>query len=54
MRRNQLVVRSGKGDRERVTLLPAAAQPAWQRHRERVRAQHERDVRAGAGRVELP
>jgi integrase len=52
--RNQLVVRRGKGDRDRVTLLPAAVQPALHRHLERVRAQHERDVRAGAGWVELP
>jgi integron integrase len=49
----QVVVRSGKGDRDRATLLPAAAQAALQRHIERVRAQHEQDVRAGAGWVEL-
>ena len=51
---SQVVVRSGKGDRDRVTLLPAAVAPALQRHLERVRAQHDRDVRAGGGWVELP
>jgi integron integrase len=51
---NQIVVRSGKGDHDRVTLLPAAVRPALQRHLAQVRAQHERDLRAGAGWVELP
>ena len=51
---NQIVVRSGKGDRDRVTLLPAAVCPALQRHLARVRTQHERDLRGGAGWVELP
>jgi integron integrase len=51
---NQIIVRSGKGDKDRVTLLPAAVRGALQRHLERVRAQHERDLDAGAGWVELP
>jgi integron integrase len=50
---SQIVVRSGKGDRDRVTLLPDIARAALQAHLERARAQHERDVRAGAGWVEL-
>ena len=51
---NQIVVRSGKGDRDRVTLLPGVPRSALQRHLERVRAQHARDLAAGAGWVELP
>lgn len=51
---NQVMVRGGKGDRDRVTLLPASVRPALQRHLERVRAQHARDLAAGAGWVELP
>jgi len=51
---NQIVVRSGKGDRDRVTILPAVVRPALERQLARVRAQHERDLRAGAGWVELP
>jgi integron integrase len=51
---NQIIVRSGKGDRDRVTMLPVALQPALQRQLERARVQHERDLRAGAGWVELP
>src|SRR3989442_4945265 len=51
---NQIVVRSGKGDRDRVTILPAVVRPALERHLVRVRAQDEPDLRAGAGWVELP
>jgi len=51
---NQIVVRSGKGDRDRVTILPAVVRPALERQLARVRAQHEHDLRAGAGWVELP
>ena len=51
---NHLVVRGGKGDRDRVTLLPASVGPALGRHLDRVRTQHARDVAAGAGWVELP
>jgi integron integrase len=51
---SQLLVRGGKGDRDRATVLPAAVQPALRVHLERVRAQHQRDLAAGAGWVELP
>ena len=53
-RANHITVRCGKGDRDRVSLLPATAQPALQRHLERVRLQHERDLGTGAGWVEVP
>jgi integron integrase len=51
---HQIIVRSGKGDRDRVTLLPPAVVPALERHLGWVRALHARDLRAGAGWVELP
>jgi integrase len=51
---NQIVVRSGKGERDWVTLLPAAMKPALAHQIERVRALHDRAIRAGAGWVELP
>jgi integron integrase len=51
---NQIVVRSGKGNKDRVTMLPAALKPELTRHLDRVRAQHERDLGRGAGWVELP
>ena len=51
---NQIVVRGGKGDKDRVTMLPAMVKDALVRHLAGVRAQHQRDLAAGAGWVELP
>ena len=51
---NQIVVRSGKGDKDRVTMLPAVVKPHLARHLERVHEQHRGDLKAGAGWVELP
>jgi integron integrase len=50
----QLVVRDGKGRKDRVTLLPSSLQPALRSHLEQVRDQHQTDLRAGAGFVQLP
>jgi integron integrase len=52
--RNQLVVRGGKGDKDRVTMLPAVIKTDLARHLQTVRAQHREDLAAGAGWVELP
>jgi len=46
--------RSGKGDRDCITLLPAVLSPPLERHLRRVREQHRRDLEKGAGFVELP
>lgn len=51
---NQIIVRGGKGDRDRVTMLPAVATADLMRHLAAVRAQHQDDLAAGAGWVELP
>ena len=51
---NHIVVRSGKGGKDRVTVLPAAIQPALREHLQAMRAQHKRDLAQGAGWVELP
>ena len=45
---NQIVVRSGKGDKDRVTMLPVVVKPHLARHLERVREQHRCDLEAGA------
>jgi integron integrase len=50
----QLIVRDGKGRKDRATVLPATLQAALRQHVERVRAQHLADVQAGAGFVQLP
>jgi integron integrase len=51
---NQLTIRDGKGHKDRATMLPAAVQADLLGHLERVRRQHEDDLRHGAGWVELP
>ena len=52
--RHEIVVRQGKGGRDRRTMLPAGLRPHLQVHLEAVRRQHDDDVRRGAGWVELP
>jgi len=52
--RNEIVVRQGKGGRDRRTMLPAGLGSHLVVHLESVRRQHEEDVRRGAGWVELP
>ena len=50
----QIVVRGGKGDKDRVTMLPASIEVSLQAHLEQVRALHARDLAAGGGDVPLP
>lgn len=52
--RGEISVRDGKGQKDRVTLLPGKVAAPLQAHLERVRHQREADVRAGRGSVELP
>ncbi len=51
---NQIVVRAGKGDRDRVTMLPATVKANLARHLEFGKRQHEQDLKRGARWVELP
>ena len=51
---NQITVREGKGDRDRRTMLPERLKGLLLSHLAEVRAQHERDIAAGAGWVALP
>ena len=51
---NQVVVRDGKGQKDRVTMLPASSREPLKRHLEKVRAVHQGDLKAGFGRVYLP
>jgi len=52
--RLQVIVREGKGDKDRVPLLPKAAVDPLKRHLVQVREAHERAVREGFAGVELP
>jgi len=50
----QIVVRDGKGAKDRVTMLPAALIEPLRAHLRAARELHERDVRDGYGDIELP
>jgi integron integrase len=52
--RNQILIRDGKGHKDRVTMLPAAVKTALALHLAGAREQHQADLRHGAGWVELP
>lgn len=52
--RNQIVVRAGKGNKDRYTMLPTAVKEPVARHLELMRRQHQRDLERGLGRVLLP
>lgn len=49
-----LLVRSGKGDKDRATILAAQVQPELQVHLVRVRKLHEQDLTDGFGEVFMP
>jgi integron integrase len=51
---SQIIVRSGKGNKDRVTLLPERVIPALRRQIEIASAVHESDLTAGFGAVYLP
>jgi len=52
--RGELMVRHGKGGRDRLTMLPASLVPLLEVQMQRVGAQHRRDCAAGRGGVALP
>jgi integron integrase len=51
---NQILVRDGKGQKDRITMLPASVKEPLLAHLRDVWRLHQRDVREGAGRVVLP
>ena len=50
----QVLVRDGKGEKDRVTMLPEKLVEPLRSHLERVRLLHARDLREGYGEVHLP
>jgi len=52
--RNQITVRSGKGDKDRVTMLPESVKRPLADHLSRIKKIHESDVAKGFGRVLMP
>lgn len=51
---SELRIRMGKGQKDRVTMLPARLQAALGNHLRKVKRQHEQDRALGGGWVELP
>jgi integron integrase len=50
----KITVRDGKGQKDRITMLPEAVIPALQTHLKGVKLQHIEDLKAGFGTVHLP
>jgi integron integrase len=50
----QIIVRDGKGEQDRVTILPESVVPDLQRHLRSVKLLHEQDLAQGYGGVYLP
>jgi len=51
---NQIVGRRGKGDKDRVTMLPAIAKEPLRSHLAAVKTQYQRDIERGHGGASLP
>ena len=52
--RHEIIVREGKGNKDRITMLPAALAAPLQSHLEKVKALHAQDLTEGFGDVALP
>lgn len=51
---HEILVRAGKGDKDRVTMLPDGVTQRLRDHLASGRALHERDLKRGGGRAEIP
>jgi len=52
--RNEILVRDGKGAKDRITMLPESLKVTLHDHLKRVKVIHERDLSEGWGRVVMP
>jgi integron integrase len=52
--REQIIVRSGKGDKDRIVMLPASLRADLLEQMRHVRHRHQRDLAKGGGYVPLP
>jgi integron integrase len=52
--RNLILIRDGKGSKDRVTMLPGSLRAPLQEHLKKVKLVHERDLADGWGAVRLP
>jgi len=51
---NEILVRDGKGAKDRITMLPESLKEPLQNHLKKVKAIHEKDLADGWGRVLMP
>jgi len=52
--RGEITVRAGKGNKDRVTMLPGSLRTSLESHMARVRELHKRDLAQGYGQAPLP
>lgn len=52
--RNEIIIRDGKGSKDRVTVLPQSLRPELQQQIHRALELHQQDLARGAGKVWLP
>ena len=52
--KNEILIRDGKGAKDRVTMLPESIKITLQDHLRVVKAVHEQDLRDGWGRAQMP
>jgi integron integrase len=52
--RNEILIRDGKGAKDRITMLPESLKAPLQEHLRAVKAVHEKDLADGWGRVPMP
>jgi integron integrase len=52
--RGEIIVRDGKGRKDRVTVLPGSLRRPLAAHLQMMKLQHDEDLRCGRGHVELP
>lgn len=51
---NQVIVRDGKGQKDRITILPELLKEKLAEHLQKIKKLHEKDLSQGNGRVYLP
>ena len=52
--RSEILIRDGKGAKDRITMLPESVKIRLQDHLKKAKALHERDLAEGWGRVQMP
>jgi integron integrase len=52
--KNQITIRNGKGDKDRVTMFPESVKKPLVEHLNKVKKMHESDIAKGFGRVLMP